>query len=512
MKIERTKRAKQNIIFGTMLKLYQIIIPFLMRTLMIYYLGVEYLGLNSLFTSILQVLNLAELGVGNAMVFCMYRPIANDNEEELCALMRLYKIYYRIIGTVILLVGLAICPFIPYLIKSDLPSNINAYILYLINLLATVFSYWLFAYKNSLLQAYQRVDIISKITIIINTIMYVLQAIALIIFKNYYYYIVLTLLGQICINVVTAIISIKMYPSLVPKGKLDKIKIKKLNQKIKDLFITKIGTVAVNSTDSIVISTFLGLAQLAIYQNYYYVLNAIYGIMMVIFNAVLAGIGNSLITETKEKNYTDLKKFTFIIQWICCICICCLACLYQPFMKIWVGNDLMLQDNYIILFCMLFYVLVLPTMWATIKDAAGLWHYDRFRPFITGIVNLILNILLVNIIGLYGIIIATILSEIFIAIPWILHNLFKYIYKCSMIKYCIYLLKHLICIIICTVVSVWYCGCLKIDGIYSIVIYITICFIISNFIQYICFFKSEEFAQSKNLIFKILKIRNGENA
>ena len=271
MKIERTKNATKNIIFGILLKIYQIIIPFFIRTIMIHYLGVEYLGLNGLFTSILQVLNLAELGVGSAMVFSMYKPIAEDNEEEICALMRLYKIYYRVIGALILVLGLILCPFIPYLIKGNLPSDINIYVLYLINLLATVFSYWLFAYKNSLLQAYQRVDVISKITMTINTIIYILQAIVLIIFKKYYYYIILTLLGQIFINITTAIVVEKKYPHLKPRGKLSKIRVKDINQRIRDLFTTKIGVVVITSSDTIIISTFLGLTKLAIYQNYYYI-------------------------------------------------------------------------------------------------------------------------------------------------------------------------------------------------------------------------------------------------
>ena len=131
MKIERTKNATKNIFFGWILKLYQIIVPFIMRTALIYFLGIEYLGLNSLFSSVLQVLNLVELGVGSAMVFSMYKPIAEDDNEKICALMRLYKIYYRIIGAVILIMGILLCPVIPYLIKSDLPSDMNIYILYI---------------------------------------------------------------------------------------------------------------------------------------------------------------------------------------------------------------------------------------------------------------------------------------------------------------------------------------------------------------------------------------------
>ena len=165
MKIERAKNATRNVVFGFLLKIYTLIFPFIMRTAMIYWMGVEYLGLNSLFTSILQVLNLAELGVGSAMVFSMYKPIAADDDEEICALMKLYKIYYRVIGCVVLGVGLVLLPFLDKLISGEVPNDINIYILYLLNLGATVLTYWLFAYRNSLFQAYQREDIISKVSI-----------------------------------------------------------------------------------------------------------------------------------------------------------------------------------------------------------------------------------------------------------------------------------------------------------------------------------------------------------
>ena len=160
MKVERTKNATRNIAFGFALKIYQLAVPFLMRTAMIYFMGVQYLGLNSLFTSILQVLNLAELGVGGAMVYSMYKPIAEDDKATICALMRLYKKYYHVIGGIIAIAGIAITPLIPSLVKSDLPAGLNIYVLYLLNLAATVLSYWLFAYKNSLFQAHQRLSLI----------------------------------------------------------------------------------------------------------------------------------------------------------------------------------------------------------------------------------------------------------------------------------------------------------------------------------------------------------------
>lgn len=187
-----------------------------MRTAMIYFMGVEYLGLNSLFTSILQVLNLAELGVGSAMVYSMYKPVAEDNIEEICSLMRLYRFYYRIIGVVIGILGIAILPFLPYLIEGEIPQDINIYIIYLLNLGSTVLSYWLFAYRNCLLNAYQRSDIINKIMIATSTVQYALQLFVLCFLQNYYLYLIVLLVMQAANNIITAVVTMKMFPEYKP--------------------------------------------------------------------------------------------------------------------------------------------------------------------------------------------------------------------------------------------------------------------------------------------------------
>lgn len=204
MEMNRSRNATRNIIFGVILKIYQLVLPFAMRTIIMYELGVKYLGLNSLFTSILQVLNLAELGVGSAMVFSMYKPIAQEDSKTICALMRLYKVYYRAIGLVVFAAGMVLLPFIPKLIAGDVPDGINIYVLYLLNLMATVFTYWLFAYKNSILQAHQRQDVVSKVTIVTDTCKYILQIGTLFAFHNYYYYVCVLLLSQIFNNILTA--------------------------------------------------------------------------------------------------------------------------------------------------------------------------------------------------------------------------------------------------------------------------------------------------------------------
>lgn len=505
-KIERTKNATRNIIFGVILKAYQIIVPFLMRTAMIYLMGVQYLGLNSLFTSILQVLNLAELGVGSAMIYSMYKPIAEDDNATICALMKLYKTYYRIIGLVIAVIGYALTPFIPKLISGDVPDNLNIYLLYLLNLGATVLSYWLYAYKNCILQAHQRVDIVSKVSLVTSTIQYALQLLVLWLFKDYYLYVIVLLATQALTNITTAMCADRIYPQFKPKGQIATEEKKAINNRIKDLFTSKIGGIIYDSADTIVISSFLGLTALAIYQNYFYILNAITGLITVVFSACTAGIGNSIVVETKEKNYKDLNKFTFIICWGAGFCAVCLLCLYQPFMELWVGKDLMLSSSAVICFVVYFFVRQLNSLFNTYKDASGMWHEDRFRPLVAALTNLALNLILVQFIGLYGILISTVLAIVCVGMPWLLHNLFTVIFEK---KYLVGYLKNLLyyCFIILINCTITYFICTKVNAglITTLVIRGAICVVLPNLIYLFAYYKRIEFTDSLLLVNKMTK-------
>lgn len=505
MKIKRTENAFRNTFFGGLSKIYQMIIPFCMRTIMLYTLGVNYLGLNSLFSSILQVLNLAELGVGSAMVFSMYKPIAEDDSPTICALMRLYRQYYRIIGVVIGGAGLLLLPFLPSLIKSDLPSDVNLYVLYLLNLASTVATYWMFAYKNALVIAHQRTDIQSKVALALTTVQYALQIMALTVFQSYYLYLIILLLTQIGKNVATAVIVNKMYPKYKPEGELPVERKKNINQRIRDLFTQKISSTILSSVDTVVISAFLGLTTLAVYQNYYYVISSVMGIIAVIFDACSAGVGNSLETETTEKNYQDLRKLTFLLGWLLAVTSCGLVCLYQHFMLMWVGESLLLEFSLVILFVWLFYLTTIGRLFDMFKDAAGIWHQDRWRPLCAAIFNLILNLILVQYIGLYGIILSTLISMIFISYPWELHNLFSNVYKKGLASYVGFLLKNIVITIIISIVGYGICSFIPGIGIFSFVGKGLIALFVSNTILYFAFRNTEEFAQAKQLIMPIMK-------
>lgn len=505
MQESRVGNASRNLFFGMLVKGYQILLPFLMRLALMRSLGLDYLGLNSLFGSILWVLSLAELGVGSAMVYSMYQPIIDKDKEEICALLKLYRTYYRIIGIVIAVVGTALTPAVPYLIKGDVPADISVYVVYWLNLFCTVMSYWLFAYKNSLLVAHQRNDIASKVMLVTNTFQYAFQFLVVIVLKDYYIYLIVAIITQVLTNVIVAYYSSKIYPEYQPGGDLPKDRIRQINGRIKDLFTMKLGIVIVSSVDSIVVSAFFGLSVVAVYQNYNYILTAVMGIVKVVFDSCMSGIGNSILVDSKEKNYKDLKKLTFITAWLIGFCCVCLLSLFQPFMKIYAGEDALLSFSTVICFVVYFFVNQINQLFITYKDAAGIWHEDRFRPLVTAMVNLVLNLILVRVIGLYGVIFATVISILFVGMPWILHNLFTTLFKRNAKEYVLKLLYYTLVTVVVTAVTTWISYLVPDNGIPTIIIKLIICCIVSNILFLLAFFKTKEFGEAKEIVLRIIK-------
>ena len=508
MKLNKTKNTVRNVIFGGMLKIYQILVPFAFRSIIVWALGVKYLGLNSLFTSVLQVLNLAELGVGSAMVFSMYKPIVENDTYKICALMKLYRVYYRIIGLIIAVVGLACTPFIPKLINGEIPNNMNVYVLYLLNLMGTVLTYWLFSYRSSIFSAYQRLDVTSKVSIITDTVKYALQLVALIIFRNYYYFVIAILISQILYNCLVAYMSKKMYPQYNPEGDLEKSEIAEINGKIKDVFTSKVGGTIVSSADTIVISAFLGLEMLAIYQNYFYIINAVMSFIIIINNSIVAGFGNNLITDSLEKNYEDFEMFNFLQFWIMGFCVACFSALLQPFMKLWMGEGLMLPFSIVVLLCIYFWGFQLEKMLSVFKDAGGIWHEDRYRPLIYGVTNLILNVIMVQFIGIFGVVLSTIITVFGISIPWIIHNIFTLLYKRSAMEYLKNIGYYTFVSILVVIINYYVCGMIPGAEIVAFVLKCVVCVTLPNMLFFMFYRKKVMFSKSVILVKHIIKRKN----
>lgn len=407
---ERTKNTLRNIIFGFIGKVFALLLPFAIRTIIIYKLGAEYVGIGSLFTSILQVLSVSELGFASAISFTMYEPIAKGETQKVIGSITLLRTIYKIVGLLILIAGIIMFPFLPMLIEGDMPTDINIYILFAIYLSNTVISYLFCGYKNSILAANQRYDVISKIETTVTILRGIIQIIVLLLFSNYYLYSIaipgFTLLSNLMVN----FWSIKLFPELQATKKLSLRGIGEISKQIGGIALGRISLMCRNSFDSIILSTLFGLTTVAIYSNYYLIVSSINALVAVILTSMSASVGNSLALEPIEKNESDHIKFDFYYELIIGFCTICLFSLFQPFMKLWVGDELTFPWFTMLLFCVYFYVNQLAQIRSVYSEAAGLWWHFRYLTLGEMIANIVLNIVLGIWIGVDGIILATIIT------------------------------------------------------------------------------------------------------
>lgn len=487
MQESRTFYVKRNIFYGTINKLVIVLFPFIIKTIILWKLGEEYVGLGSLFTSILQVFSVAELGFSSAITFRMYKPIALHDNRKVCALLALYRKVYRIIGTTIFGIGISLMPFLPYLIKGNCPTDINIYLLYFIYLLNAVISYLAFAYKACLFSASQRQDVLSNIDTIITIVRGLIQIILLVVYKSYYAYIIWNPIFVLGYNLIIAYLSKKYYPQFICAGKLDKEEKQDLVKQIKGLVIGKLSTVTRNSFDSIVLSMFCGLVDVAIYGNYYYVLNAVSYMISNIVASLSASVGNSIALETAEKNYEDFKKINFIFSWIIGWLSICLLCLYQPFMSLWgkmTGRELVAPNITMLLFCIYFYVEQIGQARVVYSSASGIWWEFRFLQIGEMISNLCLNFILGYFWGMNGIIIATIITVLIFSNMGYAGKTIKISFQREPYEYFKLLIEYLIVTVITGGVTIFLCNLIKLQLIGALIVRGLICIVVPNIIFY----------------------------
>ena len=500
LKLERGKNAARNVLFGGAYRIYAMLMPFVMRTVLLYQLGVDFLGLDSLFTSVLQVLNLAELGVGSAMVYSMYKPIVEDDRETICALLNLYRKIYCAIGLIILIAGLAISPLIPALVKGAVPEGMRLHTLYYLNLGGTVLSYWVFAYKGCLFDAHQRLDVAHKLHLVVDTLKYAVAILLVCIWHNYYFYLIARLGFELVYNALRFWYAGKYYPGLKPRGLLDPVKKKQILSRVRDLFTARLGGVVMNSADALVISGYLGLHELAVYQNYYFIVSSLRACLEVILSSSLAGIGNSLLTETKEKNYWDFRRLTFIFCWITGLACCMLMALYQPFMRLWTGDALLLPMSVVISLVVYLYVVEVNRITNIYKDAAGIWHEDRFRPLTAAIINVLLNVLTIRYIGIFGVIFSTVIAFAAVELPWLIRNLFKLIFpRAYRGQYVRQLLRYLLTVAAVCAATYGVCAVFQLALIPTLILRAVIAFLVPNLLFFAAYRRTEEFQGSLDM-------------
>ena len=478
----RTNNSIRNIIFACLLYLTQIILSFVVRRYFIYCFNEEFLGLSSLFSNVISVLSLAELGFGSALIFAMYKPMAEGDEEKTRELLQFYKTSYTVIGLIILGLGLLVLPFIEYF-KVKAPNvDVNLYVVYIIYLLTNIVSYF-FAYRRSLLYASQRNDIESKVSLGIYLTTTILQLITIFFIQNYYVYISIALVTTFLSNLIIYYVTNRMYPNLVkkPYKKLGKEETQEIKKNVFALIFHKVGSVVVYSTDSIVIFIFLNAATLGKYSNYLLITTGISSLISLFIGAIRGSVGNSIALNSKENNFKLLQKLNYIYFLLISFCSIAIFVLSDPFIDTILspeGASLTLDKSVILCLSISFYFNSSRYMIGVFKDCVGLFYQDRFKSIIESIINLGVSILLVCLIGLPGVIIGTIISTITTSLwiePYVLN---KHYFKKSTVKYFIKYAYFTFAMFVSGVVTHIICGVIPSGGIGALIVKFLICGIV----------------------------------
>lgn len=509
MKGSRTKKSIINGSVGSISQLVSTLLNFVVRTVFIYYLSEEYLGINGLFTNILYVLNFAELGIGNAIVYNMYKPVSEGNKERIKQLVNLYKKIYIGIGIIVLILGLSVIPFMDFIIKEKPNIRENLTLIYILYLLEQVFHYFL-GYKRQVLLVYQENYLNSLIDLIFSVIKSIVQILVLVLTKNYILYLSIYILSTILSNLTISLLVNKKYSFLIEKNikKVKQTEIKELISNVKSLFMYKLGNTVLNGTDNIIISMLVGIVSVGLYSNYSLIITAVSGILWTMLTGLTGSIGNFNASSTSKQKKDIFNQILFLS---CCLYgfgVVCLGVLLKPFIILWIGEKYLLSNVTVLCLMIVLYLkgIVFPTN--VYRDTLGLFKEGRLAPFVCAIINIVLSVILGKLMGMSGVFIATIISIISTTFWYLPRIIYKNIFRTSFINYLIKILKFTIPFIISYIVCIYLCSIVNGYSLLTFIIKTMITLIVSIAISLVMFKNTYEFKEIKKKVYR-LKILQG---
>lgn len=406
------KSGKINVRVSIAFKIITMVMAIFVKRTLIHVCGNEVNGLNALFLSIIGFLSVAELGVGSAIVFCMYKPIVEGDNDKVSALYQLFRKLYLLIGAVIFVGGLAVMPFLPRLAKDYTALNVDMYLTYLLVLISVTLTY-VFSSKTSLINAYKNDYITTTITQSGVILQYVLQIAVLLLTHSFVWYLVCRIIAVAAQWIATEIVARKKYSVIIrKKAALDsetKVTVKK---NIKAMFIHKIGYVLVNTVDSLVISAFIGVVSLGRFSNYTMILSSMGSVLVLIFTSLTSVVGHFVVKEDKKAARDYYESFHLLNFFIGIVFYFGYYATINSFIAVFFLPELIEPKSVVMVITMNGFVQFVRRSTLMFRDATGAFYFDRWKPLFEGIVNIILSVLLVNTIGITGVILATIITNL----------------------------------------------------------------------------------------------------
>lgn len=507
----RLKNSMRNTTVGVVFTMLDIIFQFALKSVFIKLLGETYNGVNGLFTSILQVLNLAELGFASAVAYGLYKPLKEKNEQEVAAYMNYFAFVYRVIALVVTIAGLICLPFLQYLIADDistLPYTITQIRLYFLFYLANTVCSYLLAYKRTIISADQNLFILSMCDNISKILLSIVQIIVLLITKNYYVFLGLMVARTVLNNIVVQVIASKKYPYLshYKKEKLGKQLKKNLFVNINALMFHKVGSVVINGTISIVITATVGVVANGIYSNYVTIINGITTLVTIIFNSMVASIGNYCVdTEAKER-CKIFRKIDFMGNWLAVFCMVCFVNLFNAFLdNIWLGEGHSFNFYIVVAIAFSAYITYSRKSVLVFRDAMGLFKKDWYKPLFEAGLGLLFAVIFGKLWGVFGIVIGYTIATTFIAMPIEAFVLFKYGLEENPVKYIFLQYGRAIFATLLSVGIYYLCGLFGLSPIADFAVRLLMSLLLSNLVLFLINIKNENLKYYLNLLKTILK-------
>lgn len=501
----RTQNSVKNLLASFVMSIVVLVVGFIVQRVFIKTLGLEYLGINGLFTNIVTMLGIVELGLGSAIVYHFYRPLAKRDKKRVKSLLHFYKLGYRIVAATVAVIGLLLMPFVPAIV-GEVAISIDLVSVYALFLLDVVFSY-LLTYKRSILYADQKSYLVNIAHLTSLLVMNGLQIAALLITGNFYLYLIIKIAMRVAENLIISSLVNKRYGYLT-EGKarpIDAETKQDIFKKIKALFMHKIGALLVLGSDNIIIAIFLGVTTVGLYGNYYLVAAAIGMIVGQAFTAITASVGNLLITSSSKKSYAVYNNVRFANFWLATFAATGMLVAMDSFVEVWLGSGYILATSVLIVISINLYLQLTRSVTSSFKEAAGIFHEDRYVPLIESVVNIVLAILFMHIFGLAGVIMGTICSTLIVHLFSYPKYVYTKLFKRTYANYYFEFVRSLIVAVVIGTATFGLSHAVTVHGaVLQLAINIAIVLIVPNVILYTIFRNSNELKYFKQLILDIV--------
>lgn len=502
----RTKKSVKNIFFSELSYIAILILQFVNRSFFIRFLPEEYLSLNGLFSNILSFLSLAELGIGCAVDFALYKPLKERDTETLKSIMALYHRFYTFAGIAVLISGSALAPFLPHFIKEP-PAHIGGMYLYFLLYLANSGISYFYACKRALIICDQKEYIVSIIASLFHIAVKLLQIVSLILFQSYTVYLVLLIAASFLENIVIAMLANRMYPFLKDKKikKLDSGLSADIRKNAYALLFQKIGIVATYATDNLIISKFVNFSSVGIYSNYTLIIQAVQTAAYRFFDSITASVGDFAASNEKRNVEKILYRVLLINAWMFCFCSVCLLCLIQPFIRLWVGENYLLSDHTLMLIVLNFYLEGMRATLVTFKRAIGLFWQTRYRPVFEGFLNLAVSIPLAVRFGVAGTLIGTIISTCCMSGLLEPYLLYRSYFKKGFWKFMLCHAKYAFIAFATSCLTILACSLVRMHHpLTGFIVRLVLCIFIPNLFMAFIFQKNENYLYLKKILVQFL--------